>query len=102
MNLTIKLAIGDDVFRVEGSFTPGRPAPTCSNPSSPRYSDPGDPAEFEPEVAYRVDGGNVTIDEMARLYRPSREPWAAREALNCTLLEMAVAEYWRLRAGQEA
>lgn len=28
-------------------FTPERPAPACSNPSSPRFADPGDPAEYE-------------------------------------------------------
>lgn len=27
-------------------FTPERPSPVCSNPSSPLYSDPGDPADW--------------------------------------------------------
>lgn len=32
---------------IEGSYAPERPAPPCSNPSSPAYSDPGDPEEIE-------------------------------------------------------
>jgi hypothetical protein len=28
-------------------FDPGRPAPACSNPDSPAFSDPGDPEEIE-------------------------------------------------------
>lgn len=28
-------------------FTPGYPAPACSNPSSPAFSDPGDDPEYE-------------------------------------------------------
>ena len=30
-----------------GDFTPGRPAPACSNPDSPAFSDDGDPAEWD-------------------------------------------------------
>jgi len=96
MNLAFKLTLGDDVFEVLGEFIPGREAPACSNPSSPRFADQGDPAEFAPEVAHRVDGGNVTLDELARLYRPSRETWAAREALAVLLDDLAQAEYERL------
>lgn len=29
------------------SYSTERPAPSCQNPSSPAYSDPGDPEEFE-------------------------------------------------------
>jgi len=32
---------------VEGRYTSGRLAPTCSNPDSSLYSDQGDPAEFD-------------------------------------------------------
>lgn len=28
-------------------YRPARPAPACSNPSDPAYSDPGDDVEFE-------------------------------------------------------
>ncbi|HUU86385.1 MAG TPA: hypothetical protein VMX17_01360 [Candidatus Glassbacteria bacterium] len=36
-------------------YLPDRPAPACSNPSSPAYSDPGDDAELE-FVLYTIDG----------------------------------------------
>lgn len=32
---------------VEGYFWPSRPAPVCSNPNSPAFSNDGDPAEVE-------------------------------------------------------
>ena len=102
MNLALKLTLGDNVFEVLGEFIPGCEAPACSNPSSPRYSDCGDAAEFAPEVAHRVGGGNVTLDELARLYRPTRQPWAAREALAIHLLDLAQAEDERLHASGEA
>lgn len=37
----------DTPLRIELDYTPPRPPPPCSNPSSPLYSDPGDPAEIE-------------------------------------------------------
>jgi hypothetical protein len=36
-----------EIFVQVKNFTPERPAPACSNPSSPLYSDSGDSAEFE-------------------------------------------------------
>ena len=33
-------------FEVKG-YIPAREAPACSNPSDPRFADPGDPAEFD-------------------------------------------------------
>ena len=39
------------------SYTPDRPAPACSNPSSPAFSDPGDPGEVEFEAW--VDGVEI-------------------------------------------
>jgi hypothetical protein len=35
-----------EIFIQVKDFTPERPAPACSNPSSPAYSDCGDSAEF--------------------------------------------------------
>lgn len=32
---------------ITGCAWPGRPAPHCSNPDSPNFSDPGDPPEIE-------------------------------------------------------
>jgi len=32
---------------VNVDYTPARPAPACGNPSSPRYSDPGDDEVIE-------------------------------------------------------
>lgn len=33
--------------RVTADYSPGRPAPPCSNPDSPAFSDSGDPSECE-------------------------------------------------------
>ena len=41
------------------SYRPARPAPACSNPSDPRYSDPGDDAEFEDFRVYLM-GNDIT------------------------------------------
>ena len=43
-------------IEMEGSFKPARPAPRCSNPDDPRFSDDGDPAEVEIIEAHFVDG----------------------------------------------
>ena len=37
-------------------YTPARPAPRCSDPDSPAFSDPGDPAEMEIVGAVCTDG----------------------------------------------
>jgi len=46
---------------IEGKYTPGRPAPACSNPDSPLYSDPGDPSEFTPRYLRweATEGGEI-------------------------------------------
>jgi len=36
-------------------ITPNRPAPACSNPDSPLFSDPGDSCEFEILTAYNIE-----------------------------------------------
>jgi len=46
-------------IQVEG-FTPSRPAPPCSNPDDPRYSDDGDNAEWE-SVAVYLSGVDISM-----------------------------------------
>jgi len=53
------------------AYDPGRPAPTCSNPSSSLYSDPGDPEEFElgePIIvcATNEDGYVIPVNDLHR------------------------------------
>ena len=53
------------------AYDPGRPAPTCSNPSSSLYSDPGDPEEFEldePAIvcATNEDGYVIPVNDLHR------------------------------------
>jgi len=55
---------------VEG-FVPERPAPACSNPDDPRYSDSGDPAEWDKYTAYFVftqNGKKIRIEFPDDLY----------------------------------
>lgn len=40
--ITISLMVA-----VDGQYDPGYPAPPCSNPDSPLYSDPGSPSDIE-------------------------------------------------------
>lgn len=58
-------------------FTPGRPAPACSNPSSPRFSDPGDPMEFNTKIILTVNSKEIEITGEA--YE------AIMEAVDCRL-----------------
>lgn len=51
---------------VEGSVLAGRPAPACSNPSSPLYGDPGDDPEVEID-AISVTGAFIYDDEGDRV-----------------------------------
>lgn len=50
--------IGPLHLTVEAWYKPGRQAPACSDPDSPRFSDPGDPSEFE-IVNVTMDGAGV-------------------------------------------
>ena len=76
------------------NFSPGRPAPACSNPSSPAYSDPGDPMEFDvAKIILTVN--NVEIEVTGE----TRE--AILEAVDCRLENkvenigcMAIEEAW--------
>lgn len=40
-------------------YIPAREAPACSNPSDPAFSDPGDSEEFEFDLYYLDDEGNM-------------------------------------------
>jgi len=47
------------------SYTPYRPAPDCSNPDSPKFSDPGDDEDFDWELVFILrDSGNKIIKEI--------------------------------------
>jgi hypothetical protein len=46
IDVNFEMALHVDV-EVECVFTPGRPAPACQNPSSPAFSDCGDPEEID-------------------------------------------------------
>jgi hypothetical protein len=48
----------------EGDFTPGRPAPVCSNPSSPAFSDPGDGAEWDGPENCDKCGEEIDMDKV--------------------------------------
>ena len=51
---------------VDVQYEPGRPAPYCQNPSSPAYSDPGDPGDLDmPEVCPAC---TEPLDESAAWY----------------------------------
>lgn len=46
-------------IKFEIEYYPGRPAPACSNPDSPLFSDPGDDAEIQDSEMY-LTCGNVS------------------------------------------
>lgn len=48
-------------------LTAGRPAPYCLNPSSPDYSDPGDPEECEITDIGIETGGPLTDEQIQAL-----------------------------------
>jgi hypothetical protein len=41
-------------------YLPGRPAPVCSNPDDPRYSDPGDNPEIDISSVMLDSGIDIT------------------------------------------
>lgn len=52
--------IGPVHLLVGANFTPPRPAPPCSNPDDPAFSDPGDGAEWDIlSVKFEGTGGHV-------------------------------------------
>jgi hypothetical protein len=54
--------LGELKVQVVAKFTPGRPAPPCSNPNSPLFSDSGDPAEIEIEEVTLVETGGYLAE----------------------------------------
>ncbi len=66
MKLWTEITRGNQLYElvVEVAYSPGRPAPYCSNPDSPRFSDPGDPPSLEIknisiDGCYDQDGNDV-------------------------------------------
>ena len=55
--------LGDLRIAVE-DFYPGRPAPPCSNPDHPDYSDPGDDPEFFWDAYIAGTNKMIPIDDM--------------------------------------
>lgn len=51
-------------------YTPARPAPSCSNPSDPAYSDSGDPEEIDFVLYLEDSAGNIQVvpDSLSILY----------------------------------
>jgi hypothetical protein len=49
-------------------FEQGRPAPYCSNPDSPAYSDPGDPGCAEVPAACPLCGHQYTEKETDKMF----------------------------------
>lgn len=50
-------------------FDPGRPAPACSNPSSPFYDDEGEGMDYNPgAITLTVNDKEIVIDESNDLY----------------------------------
>lgn len=49
----------EDIIIEITHYKPGRPAPACSNPSSPAYSDPGDDVEVEFKMFLMDDDGEI-------------------------------------------
>lgn len=49
-------------LEVEVEYSPGRPAPRCSNPDDARFSDPGDPDELEIiSAVILIPGGRILV-----------------------------------------
>jgi hypothetical protein len=64
-------------------YTPPRPAPHCSNPDHPSYSDPGDPEDLDVLELHCADCGStldleLTEDEMGELMSAA-ERWLAEQ-----------------------
>lgn len=66
-NKTIDLDYKDIKVEVEIT-THFRPAPPCSNPDSPLFSDCGDDCEFIVHSGTREDGTKLTEEELNELY----------------------------------
>lgn len=55
-------SVGPVDLEVEADFRPGRPAPPCSNPDDPAFSDTGDPAEWDTKLV-RFKGTKMKLDK---------------------------------------
>lgn len=61
-----KVEVNCKDFIVHADHVPFRPAPMCSNPSNPAYSDPGDDEEFNAYAVFTPNGEDITsvIDKL--------------------------------------
>ena len=68
---------------VHYTFSPGRPAPPCSNPSDPRFSDPGDAEDVEVYEVRDYEGVDITdrLDDATMGYLDEQAGEAGREAM---------------------
>ena len=62
----IKYELPGGITRIEiRGFNPGRPAPVCSNPDSPLFSDMGDDADIdEIEIFCNIAGIEFNLEEI--------------------------------------
>ena len=67
-------------LKVSAEVTPGRPAPSCPNPSSPAYSDPGDPPDIEITSVFWGDH-DITETLTNLIYTLEEEAFAEAEKL---------------------
>ena len=56
MRTEVEVDLNDHRLRVVFDFYLARPAPACSNPDSPAFSDPGDPGEVDILAAFLIQG----------------------------------------------
>lgn len=68
-NILFTYICPDCEVEIEASYFPSRPAPPCSNPSSPAFSDSGDPEEVEISETCPGCGAVLDIDEVAEVGR---------------------------------
>lgn len=87
---------------VELDYIPGRPAPACSNPSDPRFSDPGDNPELEVKaIKLLTDDGEIAIpdnirDEIEMMYYNDFINQANQEWEESMSWDMAEQAYYNL------
>ena len=60
---------------VKGQWTPPRPAPMCSNPDSPKFSDPGEPGCVEIDTACLCWGecGKEPVEDLDQFLQEQKD-----------------------------
>ncbi|HLE57238.1 MAG TPA: hypothetical protein VJB15_09155 [Rhodothermia bacterium] len=72
---TIHYTAGDEdelTLEVTAYVFPGRPAPACSNPDSPAFSDAGDPPEVDIQAVRVIERKGDTIHDARPLTQDER------------------------------